>query len=164
MLAYIHEKASTSGQTVLSTESIAKDLLETSIKNRDKVYVILDGLDECDREERKKIVTFFKDLWTSLPPNDADSLRCLFTSQDDGIARKDFANMSSLKITEDHIRSDIQTYTTARSLDIQTKLSLPPDRQQYIQRLVTDRAEGIDTRGVSVPSLTQFQACSFLRA
>jgi hypothetical protein len=142
LLDFIHDKASKSGQATLSTESIAIDLLGTSIKNCDKLYVVIDGLDECERDERKKIVAFFENTWNSLPQIEQDSLRCLFLSQDDGAARKDFASMSFIKITQDHTKRDIQAYTLARSLEIQAKLSLSPDLQQNVQRLVADKAEG----------------------
>jgi hypothetical protein len=142
LLSYIHEKASSSGQTILSTESVAEELLATSIKNSDKLYIIIDGLDECEKEERKTIVRFFENIWASLPQNEVDSLRCLFLSQDDNVARKDFANMSSLKITEAHNKGDIMAYAKGRSLEIQAKFQLAPDKQMYIQKLIADKAEG----------------------
>jgi hypothetical protein len=75
LLSYLHDKASTSGQTTLSTASIATDLLEISIKNCDKLYVVIDGLDECERDERRQIVAFFEDLCASLPQDEAESGR-----------------------------------------------------------------------------------------
>ncbi|KAH7090600.1 hypothetical protein FB567DRAFT_438198 [Paraphoma chrysanthemicola] len=136
LLSYIHEKASSSGQTVLSTESIAKELLTTSIKNSDKLYVIIDGLDECERDERKTIVTFFEEIWASLPQDRIDSLRCLFLSQDDNVARKDFENITSLKITQAHNKKDITAYAETRSLEIKLKFGLTTDRQLHIQELI----------------------------
>lgn len=142
LLSYLHDKASTSGQTILSTASVAKDLLETSIKNCDKLYVVIDGLDECEKEERRQIVAFFEDICASLPQDEADSLRCLFLSQDDNMARKDFAKIPSLKITEAHTKKDIQAYSLARSKEIQAKFGLAPDRQHVIYQTIVDKAEG----------------------
>lgn len=144
LLSYIHEKASSSGQTILSTESIAKELLTTAIKNSDKLYVIIDGLDECEREERRTIVSFFEEVWASLPQDRLDSLRCLFISQDDNVASKDFENITSLKVTEAHNKKDIMAYAEARSLEIQAKFGLAADKQLHIQELVTNTAEGHD--------------------
>jgi hypothetical protein len=90
-------------------ESTAKELLETSLKPFPKLYVVIDGIDECERDERREIVSFFEKTWESLPQSDMDSLRCMFISQDDNIARRDFANMSSLKITESDTKQDIAT-------------------------------------------------------
>ncbi|KAH4922495.1 hypothetical protein HBI23_095700 [Parastagonospora nodorum] len=143
LLSYLHDKASTSGQTTLSTTSVARDLLEISVRNSDKLYVVIDGLDECERDERRKIVAFFEDIHASLPQDEADSLRCLFLSQDDSIARKDFAKVSSLKITEAHTRKDIQSYSLARSKDIQAKFSLTADRQYDVYQMIVNKAEGM---------------------
>ncbi|KAH4106786.1 hypothetical protein HBI82_035170 [Parastagonospora nodorum] len=143
LLSYLHDRASKSGQTILSTPSIAKDLLETSICNSDKLYVVIDGLDECERDERRQIVAFFEDIHASLPQDEADSLRCLFLSQDDNIARKDFAKVSSLKITEAHTRKDIQAYALPRSKEIQAKFGLTPDRQYDIYQMIVNKAEGM---------------------
>jgi hypothetical protein len=142
LLSYLYDEASKSGQTVLATISVAKDLLRTSIKNCDKLYVIIDGLDECEREDRRQIVSFFEEMWASLPQDEADSLRCLFLSQDDNAARKDFAKMSYLKITEAHTKKDIQAYAMARSKEIQGKFGLTPDQQDNIHRTIVDNAEG----------------------
>jgi hypothetical protein len=144
LLSYLHDKASTSGETTLSVASVARDLLETSIKNCDKLYVILDGLDECEREERGQIIAFFEDICASLPQDEADTLRCLFVSQDDNIARKHFAKIPSLKITESHTKKDIQSYAMTRSKDIQAKFKLALDRQENICQLIVDKAEGCD--------------------
>jgi hypothetical protein len=142
LLSYLHDKASTSGETTLSVASVARDLLETSIKNCDKLYVIIDGLDECEREEQGQIIAFFGDICASLPQDEADTLRCLFVSQDDNIARKHFAKIPSLKITESHTKKDIQSYALSRSKDIQAKFKLAPNRQEDICQLIVDKAEG----------------------
>ena len=142
LLSHLHDRASTSGQTTLSTPSVAKDLLETSIRNCDKLYVVIDGLDECERDERRQIVAFFEDIHASLPQDEADSLRCLFLSQDDNIARKDFAKVPSLKITEAHTRNDILAYALPRSKEIQAKFGLTADRQYDIYQTIVKKAEG----------------------
>ncbi|KAF2036244.1 hypothetical protein EK21DRAFT_52772 [Setomelanomma holmii] len=140
LLPYLYEKACTTGQR-LSVEQVAREVLETSIKTNEKLYVVVDGLDECEREDRKQIVSFFDNVWTALPDDEKDSLRCLFLSQDDSTARKDFANMSSLKITEAHIRKDIRTYAVARVAEIKAKFDLSTDDQHLFQDLIVDKAE-----------------------
>lgn len=142
LLTYLYEQASTSGQKVLSTESVARDLLTTAIQSFEKLYVVLDGLDECDRDERKHIVSFFDDTWKALPQKDQDSLRCLFLSQSDNIARKDHANMSTLKISEENTRKDIRAYAGARSLEIKKRFALSADQQSMVEDKIVEMAEG----------------------
>ncbi|EMD69111.1 hypothetical protein COCSADRAFT_130498 [Bipolaris sorokiniana ND90Pr] len=141
LLSYLYEKASTSGQVTLSLEATARELLETSLKAFEKLYIVVDGIDECEGDQRQQIVSFFQDTWDSLPPADMDSLRCMFVSQDDNIARKHFASMSSLKITENHTREDIVEFVAGRSMTIKVKFDLTADRQQWVQDQVMKNAD-----------------------
>lgn len=142
LLTYIYEKASTSGQVTLSLEATARELLETSLKAFEKLYIVIDGIDECEGDQRQQIVSFFQSICDSLPPADEDSLRCMFVSQDDNIARKQFANISSLKITESHTRKDIVEFVAGRSKAIKQKFDLTTDRQQWVQDQVMKSADG----------------------
>jgi Cdc6-like AAA superfamily ATPase len=142
LLPYLYEKASKSGQTVLKSNALAKELLTTSVKNRKRLYVVLDGIDEWDREDRKEIVSILEEISESFPPDDADSFRCMFVSQDDSLARKDFSKMVSLKITESDVKKDIQTYATVWSAKIQSKSELTAERQNFVADSITAKAEG----------------------
>jgi len=142
LLPYLYEKASKSGQTGLTSNTLAKELLITSVKNCKKLYVVLDGIDECDREERKEIVNVFEDISESFSPDDADSFRCMFVSQDDSLARKDFSKMVLLKVTERDVEKDIRTYAAAWSAKIQSKFELTAERQKFIEDSITAKAEG----------------------
>jgi hypothetical protein len=95
ILPYLYQKASESGQTTLSTSTLAKEIFETAVKNSPKLYIIIDGIDECPREERKEMVEELVRLRASLPEQD-DSFRCLFSCQDDNAAKQDFANMAAI--------------------------------------------------------------------
>jgi hypothetical protein len=140
----LYEEASRSGQTILSTKRLAQELITTAFKNFPKLYIVVDGIDECDREERKEIASTFETIWESLPNDniEPDSLRCLFISQDDGPSRKDFAKMVSMKINEDHIKKDLRAYANAWSIKIQTKFSLPEVKRKLAEDYVTSSAEG----------------------
>jgi hypothetical protein len=142
ILSYLYESASTSGQVTLSIEATAKELLKTSLKAFQKLYVVIDGIDECERDERREIVSFFEKTWESLSQHDQDSLRCMFISQDDSIARKDFANMSSLRITESDTQQDIGAYVRARSVEVKSNLGLTSDRQDWIQDRIMKGVDG----------------------
>jgi len=143
LLAYLYDKASQSGQTTMSTDSLAKEILQVTAKYFSKLYVIIDGIDECDREQRKNISTTFQSIWVSLPPNDVDSFRCLFISQDDNVARKDFAPIVSLILSESDLRHDITSYVKEWSWKLKTKFGLSQDSQNHIQDLIIEKAEGM---------------------
>jgi hypothetical protein len=142
LLPELYEKVSMTGGTSLSTPDLAKDLLEMALRNRKRVYVVLDGLDECEREDRKEITIWFRRLVESLPAAEEDDIRCLFTSQDDGIARKDFASLPAYKITKLDNQRDIEAFCMAWARRIQEQFDLKDEKRTYISNTIAKRAEG----------------------
>lgn len=127
------------GELVLTSSKLAKELLETAFKSCKKTYIILDGLDECNREQRKEISTWFRELVDGLPREEMDAIRCLFVSQDDGFAQKDLSMIPLLKITSNGNKRDIEVYTRAGFLKIQDKFGTHGPK--YIH-FISARAQG----------------------
>lgn len=142
LLAYLFDEKSKSGQSTLATDTLALKMLEVAVKSNTRLYIVIDGIDECENGQRKDIVTAFESMWDSLPANDKDILRCLFISQDDRAARKDFSRMVSLQITEDHLKDDIRAYAKAWSSKIQAQFQLSSERRNYVEDMVTGKADG----------------------
>ncbi|KAI2628485.1 hypothetical protein GGR54DRAFT_587349 [Hypoxylon sp. NC1633] len=111
LLQLLYEKASMSGEMELTSKNTAKELLRMALNNAGTAYVILDGLDECDRENRKEIAMWFQSVVDDLPPKDMGTIRCLFVSQDDGVARKDLGTMPSIKIMPPDTHDDLKGFT-----------------------------------------------------
>ncbi|KAF2680111.1 hypothetical protein K458DRAFT_393383 [Lentithecium fluviatile CBS 122367] len=144
ILAYLYDERSKSGQPTLQTATLARKLLKLTVKNHQKVYIIIDGIDECDSgEERRNIVTTFGALCQPLNPNDVVPLRCLFVSQDDRSAQKDFSGMAALRMTEADMKKDIKAYASIWSSKIREKFELSLKRQKKIEDEITDNAEGM---------------------
>ena len=78
----------------------------------------------------------------TLPDDDVDSLRVLFVSQDDAPARKDFANIVSLRIREEDNQQDIRAYARMQTSVICNRLDLAEERRKLIEDLITAKAEG----------------------
>ncbi|XTI89154.1 hypothetical protein V2W45_1469393 [Cenococcum geophilum] len=120
LLPYMFERASSSGHTVLESLDLIEQLLETALKSLEKVYVVIDGLDECGRKEKKKTILWFRTMMDNLAGTDPDNLRCLFFSQDDGeIGKLLAATALVIKITAQDTRADIEKYILIRSKKIQ---------------------------------------------
>jgi hypothetical protein len=143
LLPYYHDKVLASNEAVLTSLPLAKEILETALKSASKTYVIIDGLDECHRDERKSISSWFRQVVEDLPLTDVDQIRCLFISQDDGYARKDFSVLPSLKITSADTVPDIEAYTSKRASEVQQKFALSDSRRSEIIRKVTDGSQGM---------------------
>ncbi|KAF2726766.1 hypothetical protein EJ04DRAFT_452711 [Polyplosphaeria fusca] len=72
LLQYLYVQAANSGEVVLSSSTTAKALLMTALETCDKsqkTYIVIDGLDEYNREDRKEITTWFKEQVRNVPAN-----------------------------------------------------------------------------------------------
>lgn len=141
LLLHLEQNMSTSsGQAVLSSRELAKELLHTVLQSR-KTYVILDGIDECERDHRKEICGWFRSLADLLPAAKQDEIRCLFISQDDGFARKDLSMLPILSMTVDHTREDISTYARHWQGRIEERFGALGDRLALAE-IVPARSKG----------------------
>jgi hypothetical protein len=142
LLPYFYEKAANSPEPVLSNPPIVKELLDMGIRNCKSVYIILDGLDECSRDERKHITHWFRKLIEELPPANAEAIRCLFVSQDDSAARKDFAGISAITVRSQDNEADIREYSSVWADKIKKKFKI---NEQMRNDIVTNILKTADS-------------------
>lgn len=142
LLTYFYEERTKSKEAVLSVPDQVRRLLALAFQRCKNTYIILDGLDECKRDDRKEIVQWFIRLVEKLPVNEPSRIRCLFTSRDDGAGRKDFDGMFSLSIRQEDMRGDLQHYCQYQADKLKTKLWLSLDKTQEISEIVFNRAGG----------------------
>lgn len=142
LLHYFYEKACNSGEASLRSPARIEELLHFAFDNCKSAYIIIDGVDECERDERKNISQWFKKLVEDLPPADPDRLRCLFVSQDDGISRKDFSGIARIKITPEDSKPDLDLYCQDESDKLRQKLGFPENRAREMAQHVSTTVEG----------------------
>ncbi|KAI0123678.1 hypothetical protein BJ170DRAFT_640053 [Xylariales sp. AK1849] len=143
LLPYFHEKASISPTACLSSMAVAKELLGVALNSGKTTYVILDGLDECERPARKELSTWFKAEVESTSSNNTNDIRCLFISQDDGVARKDLGQVPSIKITSADTRSDMRAFASTWHVRIEKKFGVIPGGGHNFTQIIMDRAKGM---------------------
>ncbi|KAM7213295.1 hypothetical protein V8F06_011306 [Rhypophila decipiens] len=124
LLLQLYDKGNLkSGEAILSDAQTAKELLEVALDSSVKpTYIIIDGIDECqDRQERKLITSWFSEQVNNLPREDFGDLRCLFVSRKDGPAIKDLGMLPSIELRPVDTRDDIRNYLTAWGRKIEEK-------------------------------------------
>lgn len=144
-----------SGDAVLSSSSVAREMIRTTLHGTERTYIVIDGLDECERNSRKEISNWFRELVESLPPAEMDSIRCLFVSQDDGIARKDLGRLPTLKITTEN-EGDLKAYAEAQHREMEAKFGLLRDYDCHIANILCARARGEPSTAESLLKKTSF--------
>ncbi|KAK5215941.1 hypothetical protein LTR47_009475 [Exophiala xenobiotica] len=139
ILDYLYEKAANSGEAILSTTKAAKECLENALNSCTKVYIVLDGLDEYSRDDRKELTSWFRRLITSLPTANFGSIRCLFVSQEDGYARKDLSMLSQIKMTSAANRADIEGFCRNWHQKIEAKFGPLTEPEHHVTNVVSQR-------------------------
>lgn len=156
LMPYYYKCFSNSTEATLRTHSLIERLLQISILNCPNVYIIIDGIDECERSERKKIAEWFRSLVEDSSNYRSDHVRVMFISQDDGIARKDFSDITTFKIESKHNSGDIKGYCQNSAKAMQEKFELEDYEKDTIAERVHGIAKGIVVSGVeSISGTTQ---------
>ena len=141
LLPYMYDQCHLSGQSSLLSAEMSRSLLETALTTVSKIYIIIDGIDECPLAERAAILKFFTSL---IERSDSmEKLRCLFVSQDENDIRKYLRTASVVRLKGSDNSTDIKTYVNHWSLKIQTKFDLSTEEKDYVISSVCARAEGI---------------------
>ncbi|KAH8892450.1 hypothetical protein GQ53DRAFT_646497 [Thozetella sp. PMI_491] len=143
LLPYLYEKLSTGGEATLKSPRLAEELLETALTAQSRVYIVIDGLDECDRNERKHISQWFCNIVNKQSKKNSDSIRCLFVSQEDNTAKKDLSKITSIKISQRDNRGDIERYVRAQERIIKVGFASHQLDQYNITDLIVARSQGM---------------------
>ena len=155
LLPYIYEQRSLSGEVLLSSGDLAKSLLRAVLECCKNTYIVIDGLESCSRRDRKDIVQTFRQIIESLP--EIDAVRCVFLSQDDGVARKDLSDIPTVRITKDDNRGDIEMYSAAKAAELKQRFGPLDSVGVDVVKVVTAKAQGKSLTAVcslKVPLLT----------
>lgn len=145
LVDYFHKAMRDSTSGLLPNKVEASTLLEFTLRVR-KTFVVLDGIDECSRDERKHICSWFRSVIDNLDRTKQDEIRCLFLSQEDGFAKKDLSMIPTFKMTPEHNKKDILSLSQATQARIETEFGGPcrlGPQGLSIADVVTGRANGM---------------------
>jgi hypothetical protein len=111
ILPYVFEQSATSGERQLKSIAKTKDILEICLKSLNDVYIVIDGLDECESVEKRNIANWFKEKTLSLQ-DEGVNIRCLFSCQSDEVTNKLLRAIPSFDIGGSGLTKDIKTFCT----------------------------------------------------
>jgi len=141
LLPYLYDKFIGSGQVTLVSAQLFSECLETCLATIPKTYIIIDGIDECDIQERSELLSCLVSFVEKV--DTLGRLRVLFISQEENDIRKILRTASVLKLTGDHNKDDIVTYTTEWTKKIRTRFTIHDITAEYIKTAVCEGAEGM---------------------
>jgi hypothetical protein len=142
LLPYFDQECCTSKEPILQTPEKIQKLLDIALTHCKSAYIVLDGLDECKRQDRKEISMWFRERVENPPHNEPRKLRCLFTSRDDGHGRKDFEDIETVTVDSSDIAKDLETFCQRQADLLKIKFQLTSDKADDIASAVSQRAAG----------------------
>lgn len=129
---------------MLSSESLAKELLEILFNNCQGLYIVLDGLDECSQREEKSILEWFRSVMkfsNQSAPNSWHA-RCVFISQRDAITTRYLRDLPTIAITSSNNLPDITSFVSSWARKIQRKFDISVDDTNNMAEMVVEKAAG----------------------
>ncbi|KAF5690629.1 zinc C2H2-type DNA-binding protein [Fusarium denticulatum] len=142
LLLYLHRKHCESNEAVLSSIPLAQEILNFLLSSCKNAYIIIDGLDECGREERKVITQWFRQVVESLPKNAPDRLRCLLVSQDDRIGVKDLLGVAKITIEPKDNYQDVLVYSRVQAEELRRRFEFSEEESSRIAVNVAESVKG----------------------
>jgi hypothetical protein len=143
ILPYLYDECIKSAKVTLTSPQDCIRLLGTVLRAVPQIFVIVDGIDECEPKERKAMLNFFTSTITS-DDIALGKMRSLFISQQLSDIMAALHAADSIQLTKDHIELDIWNFAVKWAFEIQKKFNLMPDlMREYIVKLVCDGADGM---------------------
>jgi len=152
LVPYFFMKAKSSGQVTLAAHQLAQNLLKVSCERILEQFIIVDGLDECPKEERGILLSYLAEIVDQMEDEDPAKLRVLIVSQ----AEADIAEVLSKEsrarpnflaeqftIQQRDNKSEIENFVSMWVNQIERKFWLSTEEAECIKRLMAARTNGM---------------------
>jgi hypothetical protein len=139
LLAYVYGEVSATIELVLRSPETLMMLIETAFSTRKQLWMVLDGLDECERKERKHILS-----WVSKLTSDHSTVNAqvFVTSQEELDIQNLLPRSPSITLHEPGHQDEIRNYVSRKAAKRSQQFNLSPDIEQEIVHKVTRQANG----------------------
>jgi hypothetical protein len=131
-----------------------------------KLFIVIDGLDECEQAERKLLLDTFMDIVTQCEQDDPGKLRILVVSQDYSDIKRSLEKhvLKTVALSASDNESDIETYV--RGWVHRIAVRFPPfseDMADYLRSRTVASAKGMWLfLGLLYYQLTLARACFYM--
>jgi hypothetical protein len=138
--SYLYDFAANSSERLATRKQDLTQILQNVLQCYDEVFIGIDGLDECEKEERSKVIKLLNELLKL--PRSTTSLYIFIASQAVlDIERFMAPKAHTLKIKHEHLSSDIQYYVHGRTAEL-ARLSLTGREMSELNEKVSERSAG----------------------
>jgi hypothetical protein len=142
LVPFCHDKYLASGELTLTSASLAEQLLDLFCQRIQKQYIIVDGLDECGKGERKLVLSFFNSVMERYDIKEPGKIRVLFVSQDEEDIKDALQTAAVIALSPTDNEKDIRSFVRRSTTKIQQKHGLDNRQAQFIVESSCSRAKG----------------------
>lgn len=146
---HFHGRIATEADANLCSTQVLRDLVKIALEDYQAVYMVLDGLDECEDGEAAKSINWLISLANSAAIGQDAKLRILFSGQRDGVLDSLLASQPSISLDTSAHLDDIHAYVQEFSNRIKDKFTLSTQIQQGIVSLVLSETKGTQTSNLT---------------
>lgn len=139
-LDYLYEIAITSGQRHPSGFNAYTGIFENISTSHSHLFIGIDGLDECEEEERRLILSLLEHILKACKTQ--TNIKIFLGSQRMRDLETSLASATRFNIKDYHIQQDIQSYVLTRSLQLSKKFKFSPEKKESILTEISSRPKG----------------------
>lgn len=145
LLPFYSDEEKSSGEITLHSAKLSKRLIRCILQNIPYAYLIIDGLDECDQNERRLALEFFNDIINLCDNIKPGKIRLMIASRDEPDIRKSLSLATLVRISDRDTFQDIKSYIIHHAELIEQKFrefGLSKRDREYIEQYVLDKSDG----------------------
>ncbi|KIV79744.1 hypothetical protein PV11_07289 [Exophiala sideris] len=143
LLPWCHDQLQL-GNQLSPSEKTFRTMLRMMVLTLDKIFLIVDGLDECDQKDRKPLLTLLSELVSECDFQDPGKLRVLVVSRDEPDIRRNLPDFVEVAVKPADNERDIKHFIIGWRQKIQAKFEdLGEADLDYICTSTLNRAEGM---------------------
>lgn len=155
LVSYFHEQRHQKSEVTLTLDSTARQLFETIAWERDRQYIVLDGLDECPKEARKLILSFLTSLIAKIDAKTPSKVRLLVVSQPESDIRHLLERAQQFEVKADDNAEDIAIFVKRWMSRLHEKFGLESGIVSSLEERTCALTKGKNYTSACVMSLTK---------
>lgn len=137
---YIYNTIIASQECRPESSALLKQILEALVIYRSPVFIAIDGLDECEEDERSKILSFVSDV--SKNCGTKQNVKFFLTSRIEKDIRLLLKSAFSLKMEPEYVEGDIRAYVKLQTAKLSRKFDFDTRKESEIAKEVQTRPKG----------------------
>lgn len=141
-MPFYYDSAVVSGEVSMATVKSAKNLLANLLQALPKTYLVIDGLDECEADQRKMTLDFLNEQVDACDQSDPGNIRLLVMSRNESDIKKGLAMSTAIRMVDDDTADDLKVYIEHRVKGLQATFGLSESDRSFIEKNISDRCDG----------------------